>query len=74
MAFSVSNHFGFVIRILVLTDMAGLLIATLAFSAGVLADMANSSAIFRIKNYLILVAAPVIVPRRESPDPVSSRH
>ena len=74
MAFSVSNHFGFVPSMLVLTDVAGLLVATFAFSAGVFADMANSSAIFRIKNYLILVAAPVMVPQRESPDPFSSKH
>jgi len=38
----------------------GLLVATLTFTAGILADVINSKMLFKVKNALLFLAAPVI--------------
>jgi FAR-17a/AIG1-like protein len=37
----------------------GLLIATISFAAGAVADLTESKILFKVKNYLLVVAAPV---------------
>jgi len=37
----------------------GLLVATLTFTAGILADVINSKLLFKVKNMLLFLAAPV---------------
>lgn len=63
MAFSVSDNIGYSITLrlgfVCTNSLKGLLLATLTFTAAVIADLANSKFLFNIKNILLFIAAPV---------------
>ncbi|KAF1953947.1 hypothetical protein CC80DRAFT_133581 [Byssothecium circinans] len=56
--FQISESFGWHLQYL---TIIGIMISSLCFTSGLLADMTHSHTLFTIKNYLALVAAPIEV-------------